>query len=50
MVTFSRSDLDFILQQILIAEQDAAGAELKDLLPNVRVRTVDGSLNNLVVD
>src|SRR6476619_5450853 len=54
MVTFIRSDLDFILQQILIAEQDAAGAELRDLLANVQVpfglRTVDGSLNNLVVD
>src|SRR5262249_26502847 len=34
--------------------QDAAGAELRDLLPNVQVpfglRTVDGSSNNLVVD
>ncbi|MFZ6049905.1 peroxidase family protein, partial [Pseudomonas sp. CR3202] len=48
-----RSDLQFILDQILIAEQHAAGADLLSLLPNSRVpfglRTVDGSLNNLVV-
>jgi Ca2+-binding RTX toxin-like protein len=52
MVTFIRSDLEFILQQIIIAEQQAAGADLLTLLPNVEVpyglRTVDGSLNNLV--
>ncbi|MFC5696155.1 peroxidase family protein, partial [Pseudomonas sp. GCM10022186] len=48
-----RSDLQFILDQILISEQHAAGADLLSLLPNSRVpfgiRTVDGSLNNLVV-
>ena len=46
------SDLAFILDQIKIAEQDAAGADLLDLIPNSRVafglRTVDGSFNNLV--
>ena len=46
MVEFIRSDLEFILQQILIAEQHAAGADLLSLLPNSRVpfglRTVDG--------
>src|SRR5262245_15801059 len=52
MVEFIKSDLEFILQQILIAEQHAAGADLLSLLPNSRVafglRTVDGSFNNLV--
>src|SRR5262245_16884878 len=52
MVSFIRSDLDFILQQILIAEANAAGADLRSLLPNDEVpyglRTVDGTLNNLV--
>src|SRR5262245_22723039 len=51
-VTFIRSDLDFILQQIIIAERNAAGESLLDILPNVEVpyglRTVDGSLNNIV--
>ena len=51
MVTFIRSDLAFILQQILVAEQHAAGADLTSLVPNSFVpfglRTVDGSLNNL---
>ena len=51
MVTYIRSDLDFILQQILIAEQHAAGADLSTLVPNSFVpfglRTVDGSFNNL---
>ena len=46
------SDLAFILDQIKIAEQDAAGADLLDLIPNSRVafglRTIDGSFNNLV--
>src|SRR3954465_14117644 len=53
MVTFIRSDLDFILQQIIIAERQANGESLLDILPNVDLpyglRTVDGSLNNLVV-
>src|SRR5262245_10505344 len=54
MVQFIRSDLDFILEQILIAERNAAGEALVDILPNVQVpfglRTVDGSFNNLVVN
>src|SRR5215831_11449075 len=52
-VTFIRSDLEFILAQIQIAERNAAGESLLDILPNVEVpwglRTVDGSDNNLVV-
>ena len=52
MVEFIRSDLEFILQQILIAEQHAAGADLLSLLPNSLVpfglRTIDGSFNNLI--
>ncbi|MFM9883087.1 MAG: peroxidase family protein, partial [Burkholderiales bacterium] len=56
-VHFIRSDLDFILQQILISEanSNAYGLDaqpLTDLLPNSRVafglRTVDGSFNNLI--
>src|SRR5262249_10145321 len=47
-----RSDLSFILDQIKIAERDAAGEDLINILPNVRapfgLRTVDGSFNNLV--
>ena len=50
-VTYIRSDLEFILQQILIAEAHAAGADLTTLVPNAFVpfglRTVDGSFNNL---
>src|SRR5262245_21316561 len=52
MVVFIRSDLEFILDQILIAERDAAGESLIDILQNVQVpfglRTVDGTFNNLV--
>ena len=52
MVAYIRSDLQFILDQILIAERTANGKSLVDILPNVLVpfglRTVDGSLNNLV--
>src|SRR5262245_7363332 len=52
-VTFIRSDLEFILAQIQIAERNAAGESLLDILPNVEVpwglRTVDGSDNNLVI-
>jgi Ca2+-binding RTX toxin-like protein len=52
MAKFIRSDLDFILRQIKIAEQHAAGANLLDLVPNTEVgfglRTLDGSFNNLV--
>jgi hypothetical protein len=54
MVSFIRSDLEFILQQIMIAERQAAGEDLRDILPNVQVpwglRTIDGSFNNLVFD
>ena len=52
MVEFIKSDLEFILQQIMIAEQHADGADLLSLLPNSLVpfglRTIDGSFNNLV--
>jgi hypothetical protein len=52
MATLIRSDLDFVLQQILIAEAHAAGADLTTLLPNtfaaLGLRTVDGSFNNLM--
>src|SRR5262245_57983487 len=52
MVQFIRSDLEFILAQIKIAEANSAGTPLLDLLPNTEVpwglRTVDGSFNNLV--
>ncbi len=52
MVTYIRSDLEFILQQIIIAEQHAVGADLTTLVPNAfapfGLRTVDGSFNNLV--
>ena len=51
-VRYIRSDLQFILEQILISERHAAGEDLMDILPNSRVplglRTVDGSYNNLV--
>ncbi|HKD28759.1 MAG TPA: peroxidase family protein [Xanthobacteraceae bacterium] len=51
-VHFIRSDLDFILDQIHVAERHAAGEDLVTILPNVRVpfglRTVDGSFNNLI--
>ena len=51
-VTFNSSDLQFILDQIEIAEANAAGTPLIDLLANVTLpfglRTVDGSQNNLV--
>ena len=53
MVAFIRSDLEFILAQIVIAERNAAGEPLTDILPNVQVpwglRTLDGSFNNLVL-
>src|SRR5262245_38300306 len=51
-VTFIRSDLEFILAQLLIAERNADRESLRDILPNVQVpfglRTVDGTFNNLV--
>src|SRR5262245_36038726 len=50
-VTFIRSDLEFILEQIKIAERNAAGESLLDILPNVELpyglRTVDGTFNNI---
>ena len=53
MVSYIRSDLEFILEQIKIAERHAAGEELRDILPNVQVpwglRTVTGEFNNLVL-
>jgi len=52
MATLIRSDLEFILQQILIAEAQAAGAAPASLVPNTfapfGLRTVDGSYNNLM--
>ncbi|MET0675439.1 MAG: peroxidase family protein, partial [Bradyrhizobium sp.] len=51
-IHFIRSDLEFILKQIKIAEAHADGADLLSLVPNVRaaagLRTVDGSFNNLI--
>jgi hypothetical protein len=53
MAELIKSDLEFILEQIWIAEAHAAGADLASLLPNVQVpfglRTVDGTFNNLVL-
>src|SRR5437867_1317506 len=52
MASFSKSDLEFILAQIKIAEAHAAGQSLVDLLPNPEfafgLRTIDGTFNNLV--
>lgn len=54
MVTMIRSDLDFILAQIKIAEADAANIDIvaTGLVPNVEIpwglRRVDGSNNNLI--
>ena len=51
-VHFIRSDLEFILDQIVIAERHAAGEDLLSLVGNERLpyglRTVDGTFNNLV--
>jgi Ca2+-binding RTX toxin-like protein len=51
-VRYIASDLEFILDQIVISERHAAGEDLLDLLPNkmraMGLRTVDGSFNNLV--
>ena len=51
-INLVRSDLNFILKQIKIAEAHAAGTPLTDLIPNIRLafglRTVDGSENNLL--
>ncbi|MFZ2366927.1 MAG: peroxidase family protein [Azonexus sp.] len=52
MASFIKSDLEFILAQIRIAEAHAQGQSLVDLIPNVELgfglRTLDGSFNNLV--
>ena len=52
MAELSKSDLEFILQQILIAEAHAAGGDLLSMLPSAfapfGLRTVDGSFNNLI--
>ena len=37
MANFSKSDLEFILKQIFIAEANADGTSLIDLLPNTQV-------------
>ena len=51
-LAYSASDLDFILEQIKIAERHAAGEDLADILPNLNerlgLRTVDGSFNSLI--
>ncbi|SFP92571.1 peroxidase family protein, partial [Pseudomonas borbori] len=51
MATFIKSDLEFILQQILIAEANAAGEDITNLIPNTELpfgmRTVSGEGNNL---
>src|SRR5262249_20816269 len=53
MAELIKSDLEFILQQIQIAEAHAAGADLTTLLPNIQVplglRTVDCPFNHLVL-
>ncbi|WP_223511134.1 peroxidase family protein [Pseudomonas sp. GL-B-19] len=47
-----RSDLNFILDQIKIAEAEADGQDILSLIPNIRaplgLRAVDGSNNNLL--
>ncbi|MBI4291352.1 MAG: heme peroxidase, partial [Betaproteobacteria bacterium] len=51
-VHFIASDLQFILDQIVISERNAAGDDMLDLIPTKMssqgLRTVDGSFNNLV--
>jgi Ca2+-binding RTX toxin-like protein len=52
MVTLVRHDLEFILQQIEIAEKHASGIDLTELISSpllpYGLRTVDGSYNNLI--
>jgi hypothetical protein len=52
VVTLIRHDLEFILDQIRIAEAHTAGTPLTDLIASPLLpdglRTVDGSLNNIV--
>ena len=54
MALFNRNDLDFILDQIKIAEANAAGTPITDLIANrnlpLGLRTVDGRFNNLYPD
>src|SRR5262249_24057732 len=51
-VVLYRDDLDFILEQIKIAEANAAGTPLIDLVPNWELpfglRTISGVDNNLL--
>lgn len=51
-LAFNAEDLDFVLEQIKIAERHVAGESLADILPNDSVpwglRTVDGQFNNTV--
>jgi Ca2+-binding RTX toxin-like protein len=52
MVAYIKSDLQFILEQIQIAEAHASGTPLQDQITDVTLpfglRTVDGSNNNLL--
>ncbi len=52
MASFTKSDLEFILEQILIAERHAGGEDLFTMLPNTELpwglRTIDGSFNHLI--
>jgi hypothetical protein len=53
MAELISADLEYILQQIQIAEAHVAGVDLTTLLPNVQVpfglRTVDGTFNHLAL-
>ncbi|MBI4290160.1 MAG: hypothetical protein HY661_01615, partial [Betaproteobacteria bacterium] len=52
MASFIKSDLEFILAQIIIAERHADGEDLLTLLPNPELpfglRTLSGAFNNLL--
>ncbi|WP_281705074.1 peroxidase family protein [Aeromonas taiwanensis] len=52
MADLSKSDLEFILLQIQIAEAHAAGEDLQNLIPNTELpwglRTITGEFNNLL--
>jgi hypothetical protein len=52
MVSFIKADLEFILEQIIFAELDAAGADLRSVLPNWELpfglRRISGEFNNLL--
>src|SRR5262249_57363924 len=51
-VRFTESDLSFILDQIKVAEANAAGTPIRDLIPNwelpLGLRTLSGVNNNLL--